>query len=238
MTPVDRKRVIDEIKTDLSDNKSIKVVSTSLVEAGIDLDFEAVFRQMNGLDSILQAGGRCNREGKNDKGFVFVFKPLSENPSQDIRRLSTERLFEAFEDITDPKCIERYYNDIFLSNEQIIKANTITENRFVHLAEIDFKDYSEKFQLIKEETVGVVIVQNEDCRSILKELKSNRRLGLRKLQQYTVPLKCRGDNSEFMTALKKGIVKKSEEGIFTVEDMKYYDPEIGLNVELNDDIIV
>lgn len=238
MTPFDRKRVIDEIKTDLSDNKSIKVVSTSLVEAGIDLDFEAVFRQMNGLDSILQAGGRCNREGKNDKGCVFVFKPLSENPSQDIRRLSTERLFEAFEDITDPKCIERYYNDIFLSNEQKIKANTITENRFVHLAEINFKDYSEKFQLIKEETVGVVIVQNEDCRSILKELKSNRRLGLRKLQRYTVPLKCRGDNSEFMTASKKGIVKKSEEGIFTVEDMKYYDPEIGLNVELNDDIIV
>lgn len=238
MTPYDRKRVIDEIKTDLSDNKPVKAVSTSLAEAGIDLDFEAVFRQMNGLDSILQAGGRCNREGKNDTGCVFVFKPLSDKPSQDIRCLSTERLFEAFENITDPKCIERYYNDIFLSNEQKIRENTITENRPVNPAEIDFKDYSERFQLIKEETVGVVIVQNEDCRSILKELKSNRRLALRKLQQYTVPLKCRGDNSEFMTALNKGIVKKSEDGIFMVENMKYYNPEIGLNVELNDDIIV
>lgn len=49
------------------------VVSTSLIEAGVDLDFETVFREISGLDSILQAAGRCNREGKRSYGNVFVF---------------------------------------------------------------------------------------------------------------------------------------------------------------------
>ena len=73
MTPHDRTNTIDRIRTDLKKGRQVCVVSTSLIEAGVDLDFETVFRQLAGLDSILQAGGRCNREGKLSKGEVYFF---------------------------------------------------------------------------------------------------------------------------------------------------------------------
>lgn len=72
MTPAHRSRVIEVVRNKLENGEHITVVSTSLVEAGVDLDFNTVFRQLSGLDSILQAGGRCNREGKDDKGYVYV----------------------------------------------------------------------------------------------------------------------------------------------------------------------
>lgn len=68
MTPAHRSRVIEVVRKKLKKGEYITVVSTSLVEAGVDLDFNTVFRQLSGLDSILQAGGRCNREGKDAKG--------------------------------------------------------------------------------------------------------------------------------------------------------------------------
>lgn len=73
MTPAHRSRVIEVVRKKLKKGEHITVVSTSLVEAGVDLDFNTVFRQLSGLDSILQAGGRCNREGKDAKGYVYVF---------------------------------------------------------------------------------------------------------------------------------------------------------------------
>lgn len=54
-------------------DEKLTVVSTSLVEAGVDFDFQTVFRELAGLDSILQAGGRCNREGSRSDGCVYIF---------------------------------------------------------------------------------------------------------------------------------------------------------------------
>ena len=90
-----------------------------LMEAGIDLDFEAVFRELNGLDSILQAGGRSNREGKREKGFVFIFERDNDKVSKEIRINTTKKLLETYGDITSKECIEQYYNEIFFFNEKI-----------------------------------------------------------------------------------------------------------------------
>lgn len=71
---------------DIPQERKITVISTSLIEAGVDLDFYTVFRELAGLDSILQAGGRCNREGKRERADVFVFEFGDENRKmQDIR---------------------------------------------------------------------------------------------------------------------------------------------------------
>ena len=64
MTPRDRERTLDEIRARLRAGETCRVVSTSLIEAGVDVDFPTVWREIAGLDSILQAAGRCNREGK------------------------------------------------------------------------------------------------------------------------------------------------------------------------------
>ena len=75
MYPQHRIKVISEIKNRLKDKKKCVVISTSLVEAGVDFDFQNVYREIAGLDSILQAAGRCNREGKElaDTCNVYVF---------------------------------------------------------------------------------------------------------------------------------------------------------------------
>ena len=75
LVPIHRKQRIVEIKSRLENNEHILVISTSLVEAGVDLSFEFVFKALSGLDSVIQAAGRCNRNGEFVKGVFFVFEP-------------------------------------------------------------------------------------------------------------------------------------------------------------------
>jgi CRISPR-associated endonuclease/helicase Cas3 len=69
--------ILDEIRADLKAQRSCRVVSTSLIEAGVDIDFPRVYRAQAGLDQIIQAAGRCNREGKREReeSQVVVFWP-------------------------------------------------------------------------------------------------------------------------------------------------------------------
>lgn len=82
-----RKNVINNIKKDLSENLGIICVSTSLVEAGVDLDFHRVFRSYAGVDSIVQAAGRCNREGKVKNGIVQLMR--LDNESENLAYLTS-----------------------------------------------------------------------------------------------------------------------------------------------------
>ena len=82
MTPAHRSRVIEVVRNKLENGEHITVVSTSLVEAGVDLDFNTVFRQLSGLDSILQAGGRCNREGKMTRA-MCTFLTLTKHTARE-----------------------------------------------------------------------------------------------------------------------------------------------------------
>lgn len=107
MTPYDRTRIIEDIKSCLKRKEKITVVSTSLVEAGVDFDFQTVFRQLAGLDSILQSGGRCNREGKRKDSKVFIFE-TDEIPKGDvgIRANISANILCQYDDISSPECIK------------------------------------------------------------------------------------------------------------------------------------
>lgn len=235
MTPFDRENVIDKIKRDLNEGKNITVVSISLIEAGIDLDFETVFREINGLDSILQAGGRCNREGRRDSGTVFVFETDKSNPRNDMRSSSAKHLLESRDDISAPDCIERYYSEVFFNLSDEIKRNTIAAE-CKSPATIPFRTFAEKFKLIKEETIGVFVLQNDDARGLLKRLENGERGVVKSLQKYAVSLKCRGENSEFERALKQGVIARNSEGFFVVTREENYLSEKGLDIDKAADI--
>ena len=130
MTPAHRSRVIEVVRNKLENGEHITVVSTSLVEAGVDLDFNTVFRQLSGLDSILQAGGRCNREGKDDKGYVYVFdidETYRKGSDLAMRINKTKGLLEKYQDITSYDCIKEYYDGIFDFNQSRIAENSIAK---------------------------------------------------------------------------------------------------------------
>ena len=75
MCPLHRRATLAEIRQDLKGRKPVRLIATSLIEAGVDVDFPTVWRAMTGLDSIAQAAGRCNREGLRAEGIVHVFRP-------------------------------------------------------------------------------------------------------------------------------------------------------------------
>ena len=88
MYPKHRKRVLKKIRERLKNNEKCIVISTSLVEAGVDLDFARVYRQIAGLDSMIQAAGRCNREGKRklSDSMVYIFDLEESYPVQSQRQ--------------------------------------------------------------------------------------------------------------------------------------------------------
>ena len=125
MTPLHRSEIIAKIKEDIKNGINTTVISTSLIEAGVDLDFKAVFREIAGIDNILQSGGRCNREGKMDMGDVFVFETDGGKGEIQLKSNITRNLFEEFDNISTDKCIEEYYSRLFAFNYDNIYKSKI-----------------------------------------------------------------------------------------------------------------
>src|SRR5437660_4160602 len=116
MCPLHRRQVLVEIKGRLKEKKPVRLVSTSLIECGVDIDFPEVWRAATGLDSILQAGGRCNRENGPVPGHVVVFVPASEHILQDIGTFwqAARPVLRRFADNpNDIEPIRSYFNEVY-----------------------------------------------------------------------------------------------------------------------------
>jgi CRISPR-associated endonuclease/helicase Cas3 len=233
MTPYDRSRTMEEIRKDLNAGEKITVVSTSLIEAGVDFDFEAVFRELAGLDNILQSGGRCNREGAREKGDVFIFE-TEDDAIHGIRTDITKSLLNEFEDISSPDCIREYYNRLFDFNQLAEQDEMSIAKDTTGIESIPFRTYAESFHFIKDDTIGVVINNCKETATLIEMLKNKQYSAKRKLQKYTVALKV---HSEFEQALELGILDDFDTGVFVLTNPDYYDRNIGLCLDMAQDII-
>lgn len=240
MTPADRSAVIEQIRDDLKNGRKVTVVSTSLIEAGVDLDFEAVFRQLAGLDSILQSGGRCNREGRRESGDVYIYS-TDEKPRKELalRAEITGGLLNEYEDISSAECVEEYFNRLFFNKQHTIDSNSIADNGYSagirNMDCIAFRKYAEDFEYIKDETVAVVIDNCEESRELLEQIYEKPRYARRKLQRYSVGLKY---FHEFAPMLQTGRIREYCKGICVLNDNDDYDSEVGLLIDKVDDIII
>lgn len=120
--PAHRKALLDEVKRRLKNNEPVLCLSTQLIEAGVDVDFASVIRFIAGLDSIAQAAGRCNRNGRLDSASVFVVNPDKESTKllQDIEigKQKAERVFgESFDNVLSPEAIQRYFQYYFFDRK-------------------------------------------------------------------------------------------------------------------------
>lgn len=126
MCPAHIRETIAKIKTALKDdeNEIIRVVSTQLIEAGVDIDFPVVFRQEAGLDSVLQAAGRCNREGNLNTGTTYVFSLANEHnlPKGDIQDGNNARKsIVGDHDWFDPSTMKLYFRQLYCRKDSFDK---------------------------------------------------------------------------------------------------------------------
>ncbi len=231
MTPAHRSKVIGEIRSRLDAGADVTVISTSLIEAGVDLDFRTVMRENAGLDNVVQAGGRCNREGKMESGDVIVFETGSAYGEVAIKANITRSLFEEYGNITGEDCIKEYYRRLFAWNDELISKNSITEDMMVLKPDaIPFRSYAESFGLIDNETIGILIPDEENA-ELMKDIEALRQGNLsvkRRLQKHCASVR----HYEFKTMLEMGIVEQLPGGVWMLSNSAYYDKEfVGLDLE-------
>lgn len=211
MYPQHRRRVLNDIKGRLEKNKSCKVISTSLVEAGVDLDFPVVYRAMAGLDSIAQAAGRCNREGKmKGLGKVYVFEPEI-TPGLPWLKRCISRTGEALRSLPDVyplglDIMRRYFELLYdiqeLDIKKIMSLLNPTPQKELFFP---FKEAALAFRFIEEENIGIIVAKEPEAKKLVEELRYTEfpRITLRTLQQYSVALRQRefaalGDSVEMI----------------------------------------
>lgn len=244
MTAYDRKQVIQEIRkelrslehdypnlSDVPEDRRVIVVSTSLIEAGVDLDFFTVFRELTGLDSILQAGGRCNREGKRTGANVFVFRLENEGtrPSRDERINITKGLLEKYDDISCPESITEYYNKFLFIKKEEITSKTMHQYS-KRLESLPFKEYSEEFEMIPTQTISIIVERDENSKKLIEILRFSGIGNSRQLQKYA----CSVYLYEFDNLLKQHVVDDFGSGIWCLTNLDYYDIDTGINFEASD----
>ena len=229
---------IDRIKSALKDpsNAIIRVVATQLIEAGVDIDFPVVFRQEAGLDSILQAAGRCNREGKLEMGKAFVFgfqKPL---PPGFMAQTNNARIGMGKDhDWFSPEAMEAYFRQLYSRVDSFDKANI---KDLLYKPEMQFETAASEFQLIDDDTTSVIVNWKNSMDLVVRLKKDGVAYSLMKaLSQFSVNVR-KGDIKKLKDA---GAIEEVLEGIFVVGDSAFYDKEVGLitdNYWLEESLIV
>ena len=211
-----RSKVIAAIKAALKAGEEIRVISTQLVEAGVDVDFPVVYRAFTGLSSIAQSAGRCNREGKlQSPGRVVVFLPPRESPRgilrfgeyamQDMLCAASGSALDAPE--AYPGFFEKLQARLHSLGEEFAPLLQEGEREM----KFQFREAAAKFQMIDNSSVAVA-VRYEEGDSLIEGIRKigPKRLTMRKLQRFTVnvPRNMIGDLRE------KGFVEEISPGIF------------------------
>lgn len=234
MYPEHRRRVLNEIRQRLKQSKSCRVISTSLVEAGVDLDFPVVYRAMAGLDSIAQAAGRCNREGRlNGVGQVFVYEPEQPVKMPWMKRC-VSRTTEALRSLpdVDPLGLElmrRYFALLYDVQELDKKKIYRLLNQLTTELYFPFREVAEAFHFIEEETIGVIIPIAPGVEELVRQLNFVEfpRPLLRKLQAYTVAVRSR----EFAALDAAGAMEMVAGQYPVLRNLSAYKDRIGLCVD-------
>lgn len=236
LCPADRKRLLEEIRERLKSGLPCRVVSTSLIEAGVDVDFPTAWREEAGLDSIIQTAGRCNREGKAsaEQSIVTIFRlegqqvPAMIRPNVD----STRHVLQTFADPAQPEAIESYFSfyrtlkgSAALDQKGILDAfQKGYEGRIFPFAAV-----ANMFHLIDSPTTTIYIPTGEG-KSLVESLRAGliSRSLFRKLGQYAVNVY----PDHLKRLLDAGAVQATESGAYILTDKDLYHSSTGLALDV------
>jgi CRISPR/Cas system-associated endonuclease/helicase Cas3 len=218
MCPEHRSEILTEIRQRLRDGLTTRVISTQLIEAGVDIDFPVVYRALAGLDSIAQAAGRCNREGKlPTPGTTYIFRSEHQKAEVHFRETAqiANQLIELHSDLLSQKAIYAYFDLYYHQRKNRWDAKGILDSDSFRLEKnpafpfvFQFKTVAENFRLIEDHQVPVIIPYDEKAKAYIAELKNTfqplTRALFRGLQRYTVqiPRALRDTNIRSFEALR------------------------------------
>jgi CRISPR-associated helicase Cas3/CRISPR-associated endonuclease Cas3-HD len=236
MCPIHRQETLATIRQMLKGGEPCKVVSTQLIEAGVDVDFPVVYRAIAGVDSIVQSAGRCNREGLLPVGNVYVFRPVSEFAKVKGYLETTSKIsdmvFRRYDDPISLEAIEYYFKLLYdlegearLDNKDVLSC---FEENYSQL-EFDFKTAADRFKLIESNTYSIVIPYNEEAIDLLNQAKYTLypRSLARKLQPYTVSIY----EYEYKALIKNTAVTVINDSFIVLDSFpKEYDQKTGLKI--------
>lgn len=232
LTSEDRTKIITQIRKDLKERQETFVFSTSLVEAGVDLDFESVYRELAGVDNILQAAGRCNREGLLPQAETYIFELEGENRARGdlmTRAMITKGILEETTNLYKPEVISTYYKRLYETVvEDQEKASIATcSDCNGQLDGLPFRTYASHFKLIDVTTIDVAVLLKEKTTKIYKEAQFGNRLAKRKLAKHCISLYL----YEFEKLKQVGVVEDEGSGIYYLTNNDYYNEKTGLILE-------
>ncbi len=235
MIPLHRRMVLDEIRSRLLHGLPCKVVSTSLVEAGVDLDFPIVYRAMAGLDSILQAGGRCNREGKHaiEDSTVYFFDSETKAPRALWQGIAaSEYVVRQYPDIAAPNAIEAYFQFLFyrMKSDSDLDAEGILAD--AASGKFPFASVAKRFHLIRDDacTIYVPLGEGAALTDLLLQGAPLSRRQMRTLGQYGVSVY----PQLYQSMLAQGKAVMVADGVAVLSDLSLYQDALGLPLKMNE----
>lgn len=242
MCAAHRTKKLAEIRSKLKseEKEKIIVISTQLVEAGVDLDFPVVYRAASGLDSIAQAGGRCNREGLLELGELFVFNTPKGHDSPRGHLEQCEKAFQAMRrhfkgDLLSLEAFEEYFLELFHRKRQDDKDTFDSCEIMNDLDHYAFKTASENFKLIEDNTEAVIVPYCEEGEGLIEEIETLDKPSfdfIKRAQRFTVNIY----RSDFEELKRQGAICSRFDDFFYYLPSRQantnivYDEHVGLRI--------
>ena len=245
MCPLHRRAVLAEVRARLKAGLPVGLVSTSLIEAGVDIDFPEVWRALAGLDSITQAAGRCNREGKLNLGRTVVFDPAEVAPPRDLVPLieSAEEVFRRGLDPLSLDAIRLYFQTLYWRRgAEQMDAGRLEGVRWPILENVakratsgafDFETIDRVFQMIDDRQETVIVPYDAGADAVLRRVAAVDRPArddLRKLQQYAVSIPQREWKSWLAAGVLRPVHPALGDALLRFEDRAHYREETGVDL--------
>ena len=241
MCPQHRSDVISQIKQDLKTKKPVRVISTQLVEAGVDIDFPVVYRALAGLDSIAQAAGRCNREGRlvGALGKVVLFAPPRKPPVGILRKateITSMLMQEKAVDFLDSKIYGKYFTTLYWKASSLDTKHIMDMLKPDNLEtlEIRFRTASETFKLIDDSNTESILIPYKEGKELIERLtmigidgETSARGLFRKLQRYSVTVY----KNQFQALLRQGSLIEVYPKVYALQCDVEYKESVGLLID-------
>ena len=236
MYSVHRKAVLKRIRARLKAGEKCILIATSLVEAGVDLDFQNVYRQLAGIDSVIQAAGRCNREGaramEDSHTYIFQMEDEVKVPGQEQQIDTAKQIIRKFNDISMPEAIQEYFARLYGFKGEGLDKKKILE-RFKK-CRFPFATVGKDFKLIEQDTKTIFIVREERAKEILEEIryKGATKALMREAGQYCVDVYDNIFQKIYAAGMLMEVSEELKDEFFLLRDADDYSEETGLKIDV------